>query len=167
MDPKEKEKIVKEVSEKAGEAEIKYHGCSRSTLYGLKEHFDFITDEMIRASMALAGGCSSSNGTCGAYSGGLLALGLKYEPPMEDLSKEAEEKRLKSREKRFAFREAFIKELGSTLCPDIQERQFGRRFNMRDPKDWQEFMNLPGHFEKCAEVVAKGTKIVAELLLED
>ena len=167
MDSKSKEKIIEEVKAKASEAEIKYHGCSRCTLYGLKEHFNFIPDDVIRASMVLAGGCSSSNGSCGAYSGGLLAIGLKYQPPIEDLSGEAQEKRLKSREKQFALRDAFRRELGSTLCPDIQERQFGRRFNMLDKKDWQAFMDLPGHYEKCAEVVAIGTRLAAEVLLED
>jgi len=167
MDSKSKEKVLEEVSQKAKEAEINYHGCSRCTLYGLKEHFDFIPQDLIRASMVLAGGCSSSNGSCGAYSGGLLAIGLKYQPPMEDLSPEAQERRLRSREKQFAFRNTFIKEFGSTLCPDIQELKFGRRFNMLDKKDWEEFMNLPGHYEKCAEVVAKGTRLAAEVLLED
>jgi len=166
-DSKAKEQIVAEVSERAGQAEIDYHGCSRSTLYGLKKHFDFITDDLIRASFALAGGCSSSNGTCGAFTGGLLAIGAKYEAPIDDLSAEAEAKRLKAREKRFAFRDAFIKEFGTTLCPDIQEQQFRRRFNMLDARDWQAFMELPGHYEKCAEVVRRGTRLAAEVLLED
>ncbi len=166
-DSESKEKIIEAVSAKAREAEIKYHGCSRCTLYGLKEYFNFIPDDLIRASMVLAAGGSSSNGSCGAYSGGLLAIGLKYQPPMEDLSPEAQERRLESRAKQFGFRAAFIKELGSTLCPDIQERQFGRRFNMLDKEDWQAFMDLPGHYEKCAEVVAISTRLAAEVLLED
>jgi len=167
MDSEPKEQILDEVSKAAKNAEIKYHGCSRCTLYGLRKYFNFIPDDLIRAAMTLAGGCSASNGSCGAYSGALLAIGFKYQPPIEDLSDEAKTKLVKSREKQFAFRDAFIKEFGSTLCPDIQERQFGRRFNMLDKKEWQEFINLPGHYEKCAEVVAKGTRLVAEVLLED
>ena len=166
-DSKSKETVVEEVSGKAGQCELEYHGCSRCTLYGLSQHFDFIPEDLVRAAMTLAAGCSSSNGTCGAFSGGLLAIGLKYQPPMKDTSEQAQAQRLKSREKQFALRDAFLKEFGSTLCPDIQEKQFGRRFNMVDKEDWQAFMELPGHFEKCAEVVSKGTRLAAKIMLED
>ena len=166
-DSKSKEKVVDEVSQKAGQCEQEYHGCSRCTLYGLSQYFDFIPEDLVRGAMALAAGCSSSNGTCGAFSGGLLAIGLKYQPPMKDTSEQAEAQRLKSREKQFAFRSAFLKEFGSTLCPDIQEQQFGRRFNMVENEDWQAFMNWPGHFDKCSDVVSRGTRLAAKILLED
>ena len=166
-DSKSKEKVIEEVTGEAGQCEQQYHGCSRCTLYGLSRYFDFIPEDLVRAAMALAAGGSSSNGTCGALSGGLLAIGLKYQPPMKDTSEQAEAQRLKSRAKQFAFRDAFLKEFGSTLCPDIQEQQFGRRFNMVDKEDWQAFMDLPGHYEKCAEVVSRGTRLAAKILLED
>jgi hypothetical protein len=31
------------------------------------------------------------------------------------------------------------KEIGSTRCGDLMEKQFGRRFALRDPAEWQPF----------------------------
>lgn len=158
-------KVLDEVEQKAKEAELLYHGCCRSTLYGLKQHFDFIPEELVTAATALAGGCAHG-GNCGAYCAGLLAIGLKYSPPIEDLSDEGEAKSARSREKILAFRDAFQKEFGTTMCSDIQEHLFGRRFNLWDQKEREEWRDWPGHFEKCSSVVAKGTRMAAEFLLE-
>jgi C_GCAxxG_C_C family probable redox protein len=158
-------KILDEVEQSARDAEINYHGCCRSTVYGLKQHFDFIPDEVVRASTTLSGGALSS-GSCGAYAGGLLAIGLKFSSSIEDLSDEGVAKGEITREKQLAFRESFLKEFGTTLCPEIQERLFGQRFNFTDEKEGEEFRNLPGHIEKCASVVSKGARLAAEVLLE-
>jgi C_GCAxxG_C_C family probable redox protein len=159
-------KILDEVEQSARDAELNYHGCSRSTLYGLKQHFDFIPDELVRAATALGGGCSWSGGSCGAYCGGLLAIGLKFSPPIEDLSDEGLAKGESAREKRLAFKDLFLKEFGTTFCPEIQERLFGRRFDFMDEKEREELLNLPGHHEKCASVVSKGARLAAQILLE-
>jgi len=159
-------KVLDEVEQKAKEAELHYHGCCRSTLYGLKQHFDFIPEELVTAATALSGGCGSSGGSCGAYCAGLLAIGLKFSPPIEDLSAEGEAKSTRNRERILAFRDAFQKEFGTTMCADIQERVFGRSFNQWDTKQREEFMNRPDHYEKCSYVVAKGARMATEFLLE-
>jgi hypothetical protein len=56
--------------------------------------------------------------------------------------------------------------MGTIMCPDLQEKIFGRRYNLIDPKEQKEFLTLPGHQNKCAEVVAVATRIAAEMILE-
>jgi hypothetical protein len=109
-------KISDEVEQSAREAELNYHGCCRSTVYGLKQHFDFIPDELVRASTTLSGGALSS-GSCGAYAGGLLAIGLKFSSSIEDLSDEGVAKGEITREKQLAFRESFHFVPGDTRAP--------------------------------------------------
>jgi len=108
-------KVLDEVEQKAKEAELYYHGCCRSTMYGLKQHFNFIPEELVTAATALAGGCAHG-GNCGAYCAGLLAIGLRFSPPIEDLSDEGSAKSDQCREKILAFRDAFKKEFGTTMC---------------------------------------------------
>lgn len=140
--------------------------CSRSVLVGLKDIFDEIPDEMITASLSLAGGTGSASGSCGAYCSGLLAVGLKYNAPLDD---ELHNPGLKQRgaQKFSEYRDRFIKEMGSIMCPNIQQKLLGRSYDLIDPTDHIEFLSLPGHQEKCAEAVAVATRIAAEMILED
>ena len=78
-----REEILDLCGKAAREAQIRDDVCSRSTLIGLSQYFD-IPAEMIRASMSLCGGAGGSSGTCGTYTCGLLAVGLKYNVPLEE-----------------------------------------------------------------------------------
>jgi len=158
--------ILDTIEQKATEALIRDDICARSTLYGLKSYFDYIPEEMVTASMSLLGGAGISSGSCGAYCSGLLAIGLKYNPTMAEESANIS-LREKGIAKTIAFRDAFLKQFGTTLCPEIHKSLFGRSFNFLDEQQNAEFLNLPGHAEKCSTVVAKAARIAAEIMLED
>lgn len=140
--------------------------CSRSVLVGLKEIYDDIPDEMITASLSLAGGTGSASGSCGAYCCGLLAVGLKYNAPLEE---ELHNPAVKQRgaQKFTEYRDRFLKEMGTIQCPELHNKFFGRSYNLIDPAEQLEFLTLPGHQEKCAEAVGVATRIAAEMILED
>ncbi|MCR4431159.1 MAG: hypothetical protein NUV45_09105 [Tepidanaerobacteraceae bacterium] len=72
------------VENNAVEAQKRDDICARSTMYGLKSYFDFIPEEMVTATLSLAGGTGGGSGSCGAYYSGLLALGLKFNPTMAE-----------------------------------------------------------------------------------
>ena len=160
-----KKEILDLIEQKAAEALIRDDICSRSTMYGLKSYFSFIPEEMVTASMALLGGAGISSGSCGAYCSGLLAIGLKFNPTMAE---EGVDISLRGRgiEKIIAYRNAFREEFGTTLCPEIHKSLFGRSFNLLDEKQNEEFLNLPGHAEKCSVVVAKAARMAAEMMLD-
>ncbi len=170
MKDKEKREILEKVEKNAVEAQLRDDTCARSTLHGLQTCFPFIPAEMVAASWCFSGGVASSSGSCGALCSSLLAIGAKYLPTMDEVasgSEEARRKFEKGKEKIFAFREAFMKEFGTTLCPEVQRKIFGRSYNLLDDKEREEFLSLPGHKEKCAAVVAKAARMAAEIILDD
>lgn len=108
------QKILDLVGKSAREAQIRDDVCSRSVLYGLKQYFDFIPEEMVTASFSLCGGAGAASGSCGAYTCGLLAVGLKYNASMAE---EAENPEAAGRgaAKFMELRDRFINEFGTTL----------------------------------------------------
>ena len=165
MTQEEKKAIVDKVVEAAVATQIRDDVCSRSTMYGLQTQFDFIPDSFVKATASLCGGTGSGSGSCGAYCAGLLALGLKFNSTIEEELQD-EEAFGKTAATFTEYRERFVKEMGTIMCPKIHEKLFGKAYDLTDPKDSEEFLNLPGHVEKCGETVAVAARIAAEMLLE-
>ena len=165
MTQEEKKAIVDKVVETAVATQIRDDVCSRSTMYGLQTQFDFIPDSFVKATASLCGGTGSGSGSCGAYCAGLLALGLKFNSTIEEELQD-EEAFGKTAATFTEYRERFVKEMGTIMCPKIHEKLFGKAYDLTDPKDSEKFLNLPGHVEKCGETVAVAARIAAEMLLE-
>lgn len=161
---KKSEKIEKAVCA-AKEAQIKDDICARSVLVGLNTVFDKIPEEMITASMSLAGGTGSASGSCGAYCSGLMAIGLYFNAPLLE-ERNNPELKIVGAAKFNEYRNRFHEEMGTVMCPDIHEKIFGRRFKLYDKSDHEDFLALPGHNVKCAEVVGVAAKIAAEMILD-
>ncbi len=162
----DKQHKIDHAVQKAREAIIRDDICARSVLIGLQEIYDEIPDEMVTASLSLAGGTGSASGSCGAYCCGLLAVGLKYNAPLEEELRNPAVKQRGAAKYR-EYRDRFMKEMGTVLCPKIQEKLFGRAYDLIDNEDHEAFLSVPGHQEKCAEAVAAATRIAAEMILED
>lgn len=161
-----KEEILDLCGKAAREAQIRDDVCSRSTLIGLKAYFDFIPDELIRASMSLCGGAGASSGSCGTYTCGQLAVGLKYNVPLEDELKNPDLQDIGAA-KFQAFRDKYLAEMGTTMCPEFQKKVFGRTFIFTNPADCEEYWKIEDHAVKCADVVEKATRVIAEFLLDN
>lgn len=161
----DKQILIDTAVETAEAAMIRDDICSRSVLLGLQTFCDDISEEMITASLSLAGGTGIASGSCGAYCAGLLGIGLTHVHPLDD---ELDNPSLKpeSMMKCMEYRDRFMAEMGTIMCPEIHEKIFGRVFLFTDPVQNEEFLNTEGHQEKCAEVVAVATRIAAEMMLE-
>ena len=159
--------MLDKIEQKAKWAEFTYHGCGRSALYGLKQYFNFIPDELIIASTALAGGCGASGGSCAAYCAGLLAIALKFDPWIEDTSSTGQTKHDLARKLEYEFRDWFLEEFSTTMCTSIQERVIGRSWNLMDPEQYAEFLSLPSNHEKCGGVVGKSARMAAVIMLKN
>jgi hypothetical protein len=59
----------------------------------------------------------------------------------------------------------FVAEFGSCVCRDVQNRIFGRSFNLWDAQEFKEFEEMGAHRDKCPDVVGKVAKWAAEILL--
>ena len=160
------QEMIDKAVEIAKQTQIRNDLCSRSALYGLKSVFDFIPDSLVKASASLAGGCGSASGSCGAYCSCLLAVGLKFNSTMDEEAADPNAFRTKTVAAFNDYRERFRAAMGTTLCPEIQKRLFGRSYKLYEPAEVEEYLSLPGHAEKCAEVVGIATQLAAEMLLE-
>jgi len=161
-----KQEIIDLCGKAARDAQIRDDVCSRSTLLGLKAYFDWIPDDMIRASMNLCGGAGASSGTCGTFTAGLLAVGLKFNVPLADeLANPALQE---GNAIMFSkFRDGFIAELGTTMCPEFQKQIYGRSYIFTDPADCEAYWAIADHNEKCAIVVEKAARFIAGFLLDN
>ena len=161
-----KQEIIDLCGKTAREAQLREDVCSRSTLIGLKAYFDWIPDDMIRASMNLCGGAGASSGSCGTFTAGLLAVGLKFNVPLED---ELKNPALQEKNAMMfsAFRDGFLEKLGTTMCPEFQKQIYGRSYIFTDPADCEAYWAIADHNEKCAIVVEKAARFIAEFLLDN
>ncbi len=161
-----KSEIIEQVGKAAKEAQIRDDVCSRSTLIGLKTYFDWIPDELIRASTNLCGGAGAASGSCGTYTCGLLAVGLKYNVPLDEELADPTKQGV-AVGKFMDFRDRYLKEMGTTLCPELQKQYFGRSYIFTDPVDAEDYWKVTDHNVTCGGVVEKAARLIAEFLLED
>lgn len=166
MTAEKKAELTKIAVDAAVEAQIRDDICARSAMHGLQQVFDFIPEELVTASLSLAGGCGAGSGSCGAYCAGLLAVGMKYNSTMEE-EKTNPEAIERGCGKFIEYRDRFLKERGTILCPELHKQVLGRSYIFTDPAQHAEFAQREDHAEKCAEVVASAVKVCCEMLLDD
>ena len=155
---------LRQVYARAFEYEQKYGSCPQCVLAAIQDVFGGIDDEVFKAGHALAGGVGlSTNGTCGALSGGVMALCCKHGRSRENF---ANGRYLKSHQLAKKLYDRFVQEYGSCICRDVQKKILGRSFNMWDAKDYEEFGRAGGHKDKCPSVTGNVALWVAELLLD-
>lgn len=169
LSDRKKDKILDRVAKKAGDNEELSISCAQGTLTALQEEFNLGGGkDMIRAATFMPG-IASRGETCGAFIGGLMALGLAFgKDKLSDPgynTPEGFEEFFNNRARARRFCEELKKELGSTLCADIRPRLMGREYNMQDPKEWNQFL-ADGGLKKCRIPPEKAARIAAEIILE-
>jgi len=160
----EKEEKSKKAYDLGFKNERDYGSCPQCTFAAVSEVLGNGSDEIFQAIDGLAGGTArTTNGTCGALSGGIAAISRRFgrkefptlgtREKMMELSKKLHDK--------------FMDEYGSIICKDIHIKKMGRSFDFWDPKEREEFDKAGGHTEVCPEVVGKAAKWTVEILLEE
>jgi len=134
----------------------------------VQKYFPFVTDDIVQAGVALAGGGACSVvGSCGAFSGGLMALSARYCPRADSLSDSELEQLDYARRKFDLFRDWFIAEFGGIACRDVQFQVFGRTYNVMDEAELQQMGEYQKELGKsCPEIAMKAAVRVAEILAE-
>ena len=156
-----KEQVFSMLDQRVILAMEKSHNCAQSTFFALSEQFGLGGDDVLKALTPLPG-IAERGETCGAITGALMAMGLIYGRDRLDDWEKYRSSLIPTNE----FCQQFEKEMGSTLCHQIQDRSFGKSFNLMDPKDLKEFQRA-GATSKCSRVVQKASRIAAEIILED
>jgi C_GCAxxG_C_C family probable redox protein len=163
MAKRTKQEIYNNLESKVKENLSLCGNCAQTTFLSLQDEFD-LEGEAILIALTPFPGIALRGETCGAVTGGMMALGLIHGRNRENLHDwQAYIDSLPPARK---FCRRFEDEFGSTMCADIIESQFGRRFDLADPIEAMQWMNC-GALEKCSEVIGKGVRIAAEIILEN
>ena len=162
MESKSKEEIYDELDRKAIENLTLCGNCAQTTFLTLQEQFD-LEDGAILKALTPFPGIALRGETCGAVTGSLMALGLIHGRDKEHLNDW--QAYIKSLPPARRFCRRFEEELGSTMCGDIVEEEFGQRFDLADPVEAMQWMNC-GALDRCGAVIGKGVRIAADIILK-
>ena len=162
---RKKQEAMEKAYRTAFDYEREYGGCSQCVVAAVSETAGPISDEVVKASHALAGGGAlTCRGTCGALAAGMLALSASHGRDRENFGNG---RFINSYVLAKKLQERFVEEFGSTACPDVQTRIMGRSFDLWDPQDYKAFEAAGGHADKCPDVVGKAAMWTVEVLLDE
>ncbi|MBW2061315.1 MAG: C_GCAxxG_C_C family protein [Deltaproteobacteria bacterium] len=157
----QKEEILDRVQRRAEEYCYLTRNCAKGSAAALMEEFGLGNIEIIKA-LAPFPGLGMTGGICGPVTGGLILLGLYF--ASDDLTNyEAAGHYLAARK----FVNRFKKELGSLLCPDIQQLIFGKYYDPMASLENLEAFNQAHAREKCPLAPGLGARIAAEIIIAD
>ncbi|MHA1914613.1 MAG: C-GCAxxG-C-C family protein [Promethearchaeota archaeon] len=164
MMQRSKEKILAKAFDLGKKYEKKYTGCAQTTIAAVFQALGIWNDDVFRAGSGLADGLGlTGDGTCGALTGGSMAIsylfGREYKD-FGDMYKPMESYRLVKK-----LHDDYVEKYGSCRCHDVQKAGLGRSYNLWDPKEMKEAFES-NMMEHCSELVGNVARLAAEIILE-
>jgi C_GCAxxG_C_C family probable redox protein len=164
-------KKYKSLKEKAYDLAYSYEAdrgsCPQAVLSAIYETLEIGDPKIIQSADGLAGGTAlSSEGTCGALAGGIIAISSILGRTYTDFSQGKRKRRVFHYANKLYKR--FEQEYNGPLCKTVQTQLFGRSYILHDPKEYILFEKAGAHVDKCPKVsgnVAKWTIEILEPLL--
>ncbi|MEM3699564.1 MAG: C-GCAxxG-C-C family protein [Candidatus Bathyarchaeia archaeon] len=138
--------------EKAVKRFLDGYNCAQSVLSTMFEYWNGENELIPKIATAFGGGIGRCSSICGALTGGVMALGIKYgtnEPSLE--------KRLKAYEKAQKFYKQFESQHGSIFCRKL----IG--YDLSNPKELEKANKAKVFEEKCLNFVKGAIEILLEL----
>jgi C_GCAxxG_C_C family probable redox protein len=158
--------ILENVYQRAFQYEAKLGSCPQCVLAALKETLDVGNENIFQAAQGLTGGTAlSSQGTCGALAGGIIAISSLVGRTYQEFT-EGQKKRLVFKYTKLLY-DKFIEEYGSPLCCDVQKKLFGRSYILLDKQDYEAFEKAGAHVDKCTSVAGNAARWTAEIILNE
>ncbi|MFC2024619.1 C-GCAxxG-C-C family protein [Chloroflexota bacterium] len=158
---------------KAHDNERDYSGCSQSVLGAIQDELGIGNQESFKAATVLSGGVACQGETCGAIIGALSALGLVIGRNRIEDTKAYSAMKRPAIELRARFMEEVKKtfelseDLENTLCRHIQEKIYGRSFDLTNEEGVKAFLDAGGHSEfGCPKVCGIAAEVAAERISE-
>jgi len=146
------------------EYERKYGACSQCTTLAIMDALGQRDSRLFKASFGFAGGIASLSKTCGAFLAGVMAISLAYGRDLDHLTTTSEDDRRHCMQLIRDLHDRYLQEYGTLECAEVHRQIFGRSFNQWDPADFQEFLRLGGHVDKCTDVVGNVAYWTVEIL---
>lgn len=160
-----KEDILDKVYKLAYKYEAERGSCPQCVLAALYETIGTGDPKTIQAADAMAGGSAlTTEGTCGALVGGLLAIGSVVGRTYKDFSAGEHKRRVFLYSKKLY--DKFYEKYGCMICKDVHKNLFGRSYKLLDPKEYAEFEKAGAHIDKCPSVSGNTARWAAEIILD-
>lgn len=160
MNANEKQALADQAYEKALQYELDYGCCPQCVLATVQETVGGIDDATIKAVHGLSGGGAlMADGTCGALTGGLVALSAKYGRERDKLDKG---RYINNFKKCKTLVERFRAEFGGLTCTELQKQFTGRTYDMWQADQYQAFDQARG--KQCAHATGTVTRWVIEMI---
>ncbi len=157
-----KQQILDRVQRRGEEYNFITKNCARGTALAVMEEFGLGNMEIIKA-LSPFPGFGGTGWMCGGVTGGLIALGL-YLGSDDVLDNEAVGATIMAARK---FMPRFEEEVGSVVCPQIQEDViFGRYMDPAASEENMEAFAKAKGFEKCGLLPGIGARLAAEIIIE-
>jgi C_GCAxxG_C_C family probable redox protein len=140
------------LGEKAVKRFLEGYNCAQSVLLAMFEYWNGKNELIPKIATAFGGGIGRCGSVCGALTGGVMALGIKYgsnEPSLE--------KRLKAYEIAQKFYKKFKKQHGSVFCREL----IG--YDLSNPKELEEARKAEIFEKKCVNFVRSAVEILLKL----
>lgn len=142
-------------------------GCAQSVLAALQDHFDMMDDAVFRAASGLSGGVGlTTHGTCGALSGGVMAIGMMFGRERRNFN-DPEKTRMVAYRLGKQLCDKFENEYRSVICGRIQESYLGKNYDLWSSVDYADFDKVAYHEEKCPHLVGTAAVWAAEIILDE
>jgi len=161
------EALVRKAYDLGFQYEREYHGCCQCTIAAVQDALGLRNDYVFKAGSGLAVGMGClGNAPCGGYTGGAMVLSCFFGRVRERFDDDIENRRSSYRLVR-SLHDRYIETYGSFICNDVQEKIFGRHFNLLDEQERAMFEEAGGHRDKCTGVVASASAWTCELVLKE
>ena len=131
------------------------YNCAQSILYAYGPDLGLDAETALKVATGLGGGLGGSGEVCGAVSGGILALGLKYGRGGQEEKSVAQQAYKKSLELMVAFERVH----GSCSCRVLLDG-----CDLRTPEGMQRFREQDLHHKVCVGCVRTVAEILEEML---
>jgi C_GCAxxG_C_C family probable redox protein len=167
MDANRMSETIKKAYQLGYEYEGKYGACSQCTLLAIMDALERRDSKVFQASFGFAGGMGSLSKTCGALSAGVMAISMVFGRELANLTTQTEEDRRKCMQMVRDLHDRYMQEYGDIQCASVHQKIFGRTFDQWDKDEFQEFLRLGGHVDKCTDVVGNVAQWTVEIILEN
>ncbi|MDA3816362.1 MAG: C-GCAxxG-C-C family protein [Prolixibacteraceae bacterium] len=132
--------------------------CSQSVFTAFAPDLGLSVDNSLKVACAFGAGMGRQQQTCGAVTGALMAMGLKYGKGIND----NDDKKLHTYAKTELFIEKFIDKHGSINCRELLDG-----LDMKNSADLERIKKEEMFEKRCAKYVVTAARIVEKVFDED
>lgn len=132
--------------------------CSQSVLTVFGPEYGLSEDDCLRIAAAFGGGMGRQQHICGAVTGALMVLGLRYGKKLND----PEEKKRYTYQLTKKFFDEFKRLNGSENCFELLDR-----LDMNDPDDYKKIVERNYYEIRCEKYITDAVNILSKMIEQE